>query len=132
MSTQRWPGTPRGDRRLHAPRFAALCDLGLVAGPLCALLSDCFTWVPACCCAGDAAEKGTPGRGRGRRWDGGPGGDKINASPGQGGGQGGAGQVAPAAPESAECAPHLQVCGWRCAGRKVWKWRDREEPRHPR
>lgn len=71
---------------------------------------------------------GDPGRGRG----GGPGRDETLASPGRGGRQGGVGQVAvaaragaPAATESAERAPHLQVCGWRCAGRKVCKWRDR-------
>lgn len=70
-----------------------------------------------------------------RAWGkGGPRGDLTQASPDQGGAR----QVAvalragaPAARESAERALHLQVCGWG-AGRKVWKWRDREEPRGPR
>lgn len=113
MSTTRWPGTlAGGDRRLHAPslRAAALCDLGLVAGPLCASLSSCFRWVPASRLASDVSGRGWRGP---RPWgEGGPGGDVTQASPGQGG----AGQVAAAtragAPKSSERAPHRQVCGW--------------------
>lgn len=120
MSTTRWPATlAGGDGRLHVPplRAAALCDLGLVAGPLCASLSSCFRWVPASRRASDAAGRGW--RGPGPWGEGGPEGDVTQAFPGQAGGQGGAGQVAaatragaPAAPESSERAPHRQVCGW--------------------
>lgn len=71
-------------------RAAALCDLGLVAGPLCASFSGCFRWVPASRCAGDVAGRGW--RGPRPWWEGGPGGDVTQDSPGPGG----AGQVAAA------------------------------------
>lgn len=63
-------------------RAAALCDLGLVAGPLCASFSGCFRWVPASRCAGDVAGRGW--RGPRPWWEGGPGGDVTQDSPGPG------------------------------------------------
>lgn len=69
---------------------------------------------PLCGRSGRERLAGTPASGEGD-----PGGDLTPAYPSQGGKQGGAGQVteaaragAPASPESAERAPHQQVCGW--------------------
>lgn len=101
MSTIPRPGTRAGTVACMPPlRAAALCDLGLVAGPLCASLSNGFLLQmgsrPLLCAVREMPPRGAggdPGRGRG----GGPGRDETQASPGRGGRQGGDGQVAEAA-----------------------------------
>lgn len=90
-----WPAGAGATSPLPPTGLLVLCDLGLVAGPLCASVSPSFKWVPAYHFAGCGGEPAAAQPRRSRSWLGtprlrtaDPGGSRARASPGQAPGPG--------------------------------------------